>query len=174
MTAAKLNRIDPEDLSSNPRATLAAWQRYEDLVIQAYQVHPKGWKYTPRMLAPVTFVSRIRDAIRGKIAFDYPSIVSKEQLASWYSQVIFKVIGIDVYIGPKTKLIETLKTSTTTKDTLTFETLTLDEICAFALLLSGGHIQGPIVIQKPPAISSLPNYPNFHTLPRPDGSLVLL
>lgn len=174
MTAAKLNRIDPEDLSSNPRATLAAWQRYEDLIIQAFQAHPQGWTYTPRMLAPVTFVSRIRDAIRGKIAFDYPSIVNKEEIANWFSQVIFKVVGNDVYIGPKTKLMETLKAPTTTKDTLTFETLSIDEICAFALLLSGGQIQGPIVIQKPPSISSLPNYPNFHTLPRPDGSLVLL
>lgn len=172
----KLSRISPSDLSSNPRATLRAWQRYEPIVLAAVAKHPSPFTFTPDSLEPSTFVSRIRDAIRGKIAFDYPSSLSVETVSSWFDEVIFKIINKSVYIGPK----EALKTSpllaAVEKSTdLTFSTLSFDEIAAFALLLSNGRLSGPIVITSPPKeVSLLPSYPNFQPLPRPDGSLVLL
>jgi hypothetical protein len=179
MSAAKLGRIDPVSLADNPRATLQAWQRYEPIVIAAVRKFPLPfvWSPSPHQISCTTVVSRIRDACRGKIAFDYPSSITAEDLARWFSQVIFKVVSRSVYIGPKEQLktvVIPLDAHEEKKGDLVFDDLTPDELNAFALLLSNGRLSGPIILRKPLSQPDVPEYPNFHIIPRPDGSLVLL
>lgn len=172
---AKLDRIDADQLSTNPRATLNSWLRFEQHVKTAMEKHPLATLITPSNLSPETFVSRCRDAIRGKLAFDYPSTLPNDSIARWYSEVIFKVVLKQVYIGPPAQLSSVALAEPNDKVTsLSFDTLSFDELAAFALLLSKGRIAGPVIILSPPPIETLPVYPNLQTISRPNGSLVLI
>jgi hypothetical protein len=175
-TARKLDRIDPALLAANPRANLASWMKYETIVIAAFKQHPKPYIFRPTSLSAVTVCSRLRDAIRGKLAFDYPSEISTVELSLWYGQIVIKSDTEQVLIGPMEEVKVSIQGTAgplKPKD-LTFPELTFEEITAFTLLLSSGRIVGPVLIQKPPDISLLPVRPNVELMNRPDGSLVLL
>ena len=62
------------------------------------------------------FRTRLRDAIRGKITFDYPSEISTPQLANWYSQIVIKYTKEHVYIGPSRGRAKRVKGSWVTKE----------------------------------------------------------
>jgi hypothetical protein len=148
-------------------------------VIAAFTVHPKSYVYRCTTLAPSTVCTRLRDAIRGAIAFNFPILndpFTHSDLARWYSEVIFKYDQENVYIGPVEEIKETLEGGGSVRGeaVLSFPTLEFEEICAFSLLLSNNRIQGPVVILQPPDISLLPERQNLEQLKREDGSLVLL
>lgn len=173
----KLDRVTPEALRANPRATLSAWQKYEQIVQAAMSVHPKPYVYPCTSLKPATICSRLRDAVRGKIAFDYPSVLQTNDVARWFSEVIFKYDLENVYIGPMDKVKEVLDGSGMMQGekALSFPTLSFEQIAAFAILLSTQCIQGPVHIHQPPLdISLLPERPNLEMITRKDGSLVLI
>lgn len=172
----KLDRTSPETLRANPRATLSSWQKYEQIVKAAMELHPKPYVYPCSTLKPTTIASRLRDAIRGKIAFDYPSEVSTVAVARWYSEVIIKFDTENVYIGPMEKVTEVLEGhgSFRGETVMSFPTLLFEEVAAFALLLSNGRLQGPVHIHQPPNLALLSELPNLERITRDDGSLVLI
>jgi hypothetical protein len=172
----KLDNIDPQRLAGNPRATLTSWLKYRDVVIMAMRQHPKPYIYTPTSMAASSVASKLRDAVRGKLAFDYPDPeVSNLDLARWYSEIVVKHDRENVYIGPPEEVKTTLIGATPNSATeLTFPTLSFTEVSAFVILLSGSRLSGPIKIMQPPDISLLPNLPNVEILTKPDGSLVLI
>lgn len=174
----KLDRIDPVALSSNPRASQAAWLKYRDVVIAAYKHYPKPYIYCPASMTPATVCSRVRDAIRGKLAFDYPeSEVSNGDLARWYDQIVIKHDNVRIYIGQPEEIRSNLighTPSASQSSHLKFPTLTFEEIAAFTLLISSGRLLVSIEIEQPPDISLLPKRPNVEIMPRKDGSLVIL
>jgi hypothetical protein len=176
-TYRKLDRIDATLLSSNPRANVNAWKKYEPIVLTAYKLHPKPYIYRPANMAPSTICSRLRDAIRGKIAFDHPSELSSQDIARWYSEVVIKSDKEQVLIGPPTELAAAIRgtsVGSTKPLDMIFENLSFEELSAFTLLLSGGRLTGPVLVKTPPDISLLPQRPNVEMMKRQDGSLVLL
>jgi len=172
----KLDNIDPQRLAGNPRATLQSWLKYRDVVLSAFRQHPKPFIYTPTSMAATSVASKLRDAVRGKLAFSYPDgEVSDFELAKWYSEIVVKHDKENVYIGPPEGVKRSLTGSTPASTSeLKFPTLSFEEVSAFTLLLSGGRIVGPVLILQPPDLSLLPPRPNVEMLRRPDGSLVLI
>lgn len=172
----KLDRTTPESLRGNPRATLLSWQKYEQIVKAAIEVHPKSYVYPCSSLRPTTVASRLRDAIRGKIAFDYPSELSTNAVTRWYSEIIIKFDIENVYIGPLEKVTEVLEGHGQIRgeSVMSFPTLSFEEVAAFALLLANGRVQGPVHIHQPPDISLLSERPNLEKIQREDGSLILI
>jgi hypothetical protein len=170
----KLSRIDPRLLSSNPRARLQDWQRYESIIVAAMRQHPKPYFCHPTSLAPTTVCSRIRDAVRGKLAFDYPSEVDTASVARWWDEVVVKVFDGAVVIGPQSIVEAKLQEDQSVPKEYFYDSLTLEQVMAFTILLSEGKLTGPIRITNPPDISLLPERNNVEVMPKEDGSLVLL
>lgn len=172
----KLDRIDPQKLATNPRATLQSWLKYRDVVLSAIKQHPKPFIYRPVTMTPSSVASKMRDAIRGKLAFSYPDEnVTDFALARWYSEVVIKHDKENVFIGPPDRVRGTLIGSTPTSSTeLNFPTLSFEEVAAFTLLLSNGRIVGPILVTQPPDLTLLQKRPNVEILTKKDGSLVLI
>lgn len=172
----KLDRTTPESLRGNPRATFVSWQKYEQIVKAAMDAHPKSYVYPCSTLKPTTIASRLRDAIRGKIAFDYPSNLSTDSVTRWYSEIVIKHDTENVYIGPMEKVKEVLEGHGQFRGetVMSFPTLQFEEVAAFALLLSNGRLSGPVHIHQPPDISLLGDRPNLERITREDGSLVLI
>lgn len=176
----KLEHIDPDLLKGNPRASFSAWKKYESLVLAAYRIHPQPYIYRPTNMAPSTVCTRLRDAVRGKLAFDYPielvDAPTSLDLSRWYSEVIFKYDKEQVFIGPP-ETVHGVLTGTQVGNSRTkqmvYESLTFEEVSAFSLLLSGGRIEGPVLIKSPPDLTLLPDRPNTEKMTKPDGSLVL-
>lgn len=176
-TLTKLDRIDRTVLASNRRASLSSWQKYEPIVLAAFRLHPKPYIFHPSNMAARTVESRIRDAVRGKIAFDYPSELSTPDLERWWSQAVVKSDDKQVFIGPPQELQATLSGTATTSTRpadLVFDDLTFEEVSAFALLISSRRVPGPVLVKSPPDITLLPPRPNVELMQRPDGSLVIL
>lgn len=174
---SKLDRIDPTALQHNPRASLLSWCRYEKVTIAAFRQHPKPYIFQPSSLAPCTVASRIRDAIRGAIAFSYPidsGAISTATLSKWWDDVVVKSAGEHVIIGPTKEVMAELQVSREDKRNLSFHDASLDEIIAFSVLLSSGKLTGPVTIFQPPDTSQLPPRANVEVLQRVDGSLVLM
>jgi hypothetical protein len=148
------------------------------MLISAYRQHPRPYVYRPINMAPISVVSRARDAMRGCLTFRYPiehDDISHEDLMRWYSEVIFKFDDEQVYIGTSEKVNSVLTgTESVSDSTLRFTTLELEDITAFEVLLSRGRLVGPIMIQRPPDLTLLPTRENVERLNRPDGSLVLI
>ncbi len=172
----KLDNIDPQRLANNPRATLQSWLKYRDVVLSAIRSHPKPFIYQPVNMAASSVASKLRDAVRGKLAFNYPDPdITDNTLAKWYSEIVVKHDKENVFIGPPDAVRTTL-TGATPYDghEMSFPTLSFEEVSAFTLLLSGGRIIGPVKITQPPDLSLLTKRPNVEILSRPDGSLVLI
>lgn len=174
--SAKLERIDPARLATNPRASLSAWLRYEPIIHAAMRQHPKPYEYTPSNMAASTVCSRLRDAIRGAIAFGYSTNPTTEELTRWWAEVRITFAGNVIRIAPPSADVATALAGGTAPNgtTLSFSDLSFEELTAFHLLLSNGRIPGPVIIAHPPDPGLLPTRPNVEILPRPDGSLVLL
>jgi hypothetical protein len=172
----KLNHLRPSTLSSNPRASLTSYLRFRDTIEAAAGSHPLPHVCIPSSLAPSTFISRIRDAVSGLLAFDYPCSVDKDRLSLWWSEVVVAPDPTNpkaVIIGPKTSVVEKATASVPIPDgMLSFVSLEPDEFAAFCLLLSRGRIQGPVHIKN--AGYTYATSPNVEVLSRPDGSIVLI
>lgn len=175
--SSKLERLDPKVLACNPRCRLDAWRKYEPVVLAAYAKHPMTYSYTPGNMAVSTVVSRIRDAIRGCIAFKHPTSVSHDLLAAWWDEIVIKHDDTTVHIGPEVAVVSTLEGHTPTKDSdFTFDSLSLEEVAAFTILLSTNRLRGPIIVRQPPNISLLlqNERPNVELMLQSDGQLVIL
>lgn len=116
-----------------------------------------------------SIVSKIRDAVRGAIAFNYVDDV--ESLRDWFDKVEFRIFGAGLVIGPKeTRKVEPLKEK---KTGYKFTALSLDELNAFALLLATEKIVGPVEVESCIATYQSP-YPNCFAQYQPNGTLLLL
>lgn len=173
----KLDRIDPATLQHNPRASLAAWSRYERIAVAAFRQHPRPYTCRSNTHAASAVATRLRDAIRGAICFGYPIAngeISTADLTSWWGETIVKPCSDHVIVGPPKAVIEEMQISREDPRAFSFHDLTLDELIAFTVLLSSGRIEGPVTVYQPPDISQLPPRDNVELLSRPDGSLVLM
>lgn len=171
----KSSSFDPVLLASNPRATLAAWLRFEHIILAAMATHPRPYVFHPNGLSTQTVVSRIRDAVRGAIAFGHCSKQSVENLKTWWAETSVRHINDAVVIGPLKKGEPVPLEGVDKSDTLlSFTALSLEEVMAFQLLLSTGRLSGPVIIKTPPDLSLLPSRENVEILPREDGSVVML
>lgn len=179
---SKLDRLDPATLIGNPRATLPAWLKYESLALQCYLAYPGARVWEPTNHEASTVVTRLRDAIRGCLAFRHPINeayeVTHEDLLSWYGKVIFKTSAGRIYVGPQDKVLAELRGHTVgsaeERKGLNFPSLDFEEVNAFMLLLSRGRLVGPIIVTSPPDITLLMDRPNVEAVTRPDGSLLIL
>lgn len=174
----KLERIDPSLLASNPRASFAAWMKYRDIVEVAYNKHPVPHRFEPANLAAATVTSRIRESVRGAIAFEYPGFCSPADLTRWWSETVVKQNGKEVIIGPAEQVAEAVKvkqaTPSSTSSGYFYDTLDFEQIAAFCCLISGGLIQGPVVVKAPPDLDLLTDRPNVELMKKPDGSIIIL
>lgn len=173
MSLAKLHRISPESLAGNPRATYAAWLRFAPQVRAAMAVHPQTHIIRVISMSPATFVSRVRDAVRGAIAYGHSDIPVAD-LAKWFGEVVIRHDVKDVFIGPKEHKLTDIAVNTIPKTEYSFVSLTTMEYHCFMTLLNNGRIAGPIHIEKPDPRWVDPGHPNVSFVPRPDGSLILL
>jgi hypothetical protein len=174
---SKLDRIDPLTLRANPRATLGAWNRYSSVVLAAYNLHPKVFIFHPTNLAPATVCTRLRDAIRGALAFGFCSEISLPDLQRWYSEVVIKNDDTQVYLGPMDGVTALLKGETRTgssPSSFFFDSLSFEEVWAFVLLLSTGRVAGPVTVKTPPDTSGISPRANVEMVQKEDGSLILL
>lgn len=172
--SAKLSRISMESLAGNPRASLSAWLKYEPVILAAYRLHPKPYSYRPANMAAVTVCSRLRDAVRGCLAFRYSCEVPHDALLVWYSEIKIKHDGTNVIIGPIEKNMDALEGEGSDVPLYSFKELSLEEIVAFSVLISGNRISGPVFIAAPPDVSLLPSRPNVEIVKKEDNSLMLL
>lgn len=164
-------------LSVNPRATLVAWERFSHIVVSAFQASPAPFTYLPTGLSPYSVASKIRDAIRGKLAFDYPCVIDNDVLTKWWEGVVVTNTKEKVTIGPRKRDLPAVDGTVHGDAAFIFDTLPFPELDAFELLLSTGRIKGPILLTKPPigveeGVNSI--YPNVERIFRPDGKLILL
>lgn len=175
-TTSKLDRIDPNQLRGNSRCTLSAWQRYEPLVSAAFAMHPRTYVWSPQNLAPSTVASRLRDAVRGCLAFGYDTSMPLTDLARWWSEVVVKHDDQTIYIGTQERVLARLRGEdfgpTNAAPGYTFPTLSFEELAAFQLLLSTNKLVGPVIIDSPPDITLLPPRPNVEAVQK-DGKLIL-
>lgn len=177
MPKNKLAALDPVDLSSNPRATLQAWLNYQSVILQAVSRHPLPFTFAPQNKSPQTVVSRLRDAVRGCLAFGYDisdTAVTQESLLRWYAEVVFKFDKDLVIIGPPERLRDRLHINEQTHDSrYHYPFLTFEEIAAFQLLLSTGKISGPVIIDTAPDMTLLPSRDNVEMTLNDKKQLVL-
>lgn len=170
---SKLDRLDPETLKDNPRATHAQWQRFEAIVKSARMAFPTSWEYPIHGLTPNTAASRLRDAIRGAIAFNYTT--NTHELLEWYKKIHITHSSTHLIIRPT----DMPKTSPAVQAVLSdefpfsFDTLDQTEYDAFGTLLNSGRIIGPVHMKHAPAMLQR-GWMNVEVIPRPDGSLILL
>lgn len=172
--SAKLSRISMESLAGNPRATLSSWLKYEPVVLAAYRQHPKPYSYRPANMSSATVSSRLRDAVRGMLAFCYSCEVPHDALLAWYSEVKIRHDGTNVIIGPLEKNPSQLEGEGSDLPLYSFKELSLEEIVAFTVLISGNRISGPIYIASPPDVSLLPIRGNVEIVKKEDGTLMLV
>lgn len=171
---AKLSRISMESLANNPRATLSSWLKYEPVILAAYRQHPKSYSYRPANMAAVTVCSRLRDAVRGLLAFKYSCEVPHDDIQRWYSEVKICHDGTNVIIGPIEKNMDQLEGEGSDVPLYSFKELSLEEVVAFSVLISGNRITGPVFVASPPDVSLLPSRPNVEVVKKEDNSLMLL
>jgi hypothetical protein len=168
-------KLELRSVSNNPRCTLAAWQRYAPSVLAAYWASPEPYIFKLPGFSVQSVVSKLRDAVRGKLAFDYPCPVSNEALASWWADTIVKPYGDEVYIGPRpVKQTEPIEPESKNKNPYFFRTMSQRHAAMFAELLNAGLVQGPITIRRveaDPDISSMFNVDLIHL---PDGTLQII
>lgn len=171
----KTLHLDPTSLAANPRASLPAWLRYSDIVLRAYNTRPHKFTYIPTSHSTASVASKLRDAIRGKLAFDYPFSVPNDALKEWWGNVVVTFDKEKVYIGAPEKRTIEVHGSANIIGVLHFTTLSLEELCAFEYLLDHGRIKGPIHIDHPvETFFNTPSPLNVERITRPDGSLILL
>lgn len=170
---SKLLNLDPASLASNPRATLRSWLKYEAIVKAAIALHPRPYVSCPPGLSPNTVGTRLRDAIRGKLAFNFPSTLSNETISNWYGEIIIKYDDKQLYIGPPQVVTELLAGTSTSQDSQSYDAPSFEAVSALQLLLSTAMLRGPITITNPPDCTLLPDRPNVVLIPREDGSLIL-
>lgn len=172
---SKLSSIDSSTLASNPRATLSSWLRYEPIAKAAFLSHPIPYVYTPTSLSPSSVCSKLRDAVRGAIAFSYPGFCETPALARWWSEVVVSHDREKVFIGPPQRSLPAIDGSVHNDWAFCFDRLSEAEFSAFELLLNSGRIKGPVMIHHPLAsFSLLPLCDNVERIHRADGKLVLL
>lgn len=171
--ASKLSRLSAALLSSNPRCTERAWRRFEDVVQAAYAQRPQAYYFCPTGLSVESTMSKLRDAVRGKLVFDYISSVSAEDLASWWEETVVRRHGDKVYIGPSDK--KDFAPMTPAPSGLVFDTLTESELNAFCVLLNSGRLQGPITVKSGwEQWSGVPHtYPNVELIHKANGITLL-
>lgn len=171
---SKLDRIAPDTLAGNPRATLAQWKRYSHIVHKARELDPRPWEMRLVGLAPATAASRLRDAIRGAIAFHYTD--DTDGLMRWYDSVIITHTSTHLIIRSKDmpKTVPEVKAVLDEQYPFQFDTLALDEFHAFGVLLQTGRIVGPVHIRRPHADQLESHWPNVEIIPSRDGSLLML
>lgn len=173
---AKLDNLDPNRLASNPRATERAWLRFSNLILAAYRQHPRPYLYAPQNTKPSSTVCKIRDAIRGALAFGYAdNLIAREDLTRWWSEITVTSHLANVRIGP-TQLPSAppLEGEASSTNGLSFASLTFEEICAFTLLLGNGRLSGPIRVKQPVDLSLLTDRLNVEVITKEDGSVILL
>lgn len=173
---SKLDNLTPSALSSNLRASISSWQRYERIVERAFHVHPQQFVFTPTLFSPATVASQMRDAIKGAIVFKYPTTLSENDLVRWFSETTIRHDKEKVYIGPRKKEKVTCEITEERETELSFQTLSLNELNAFILLLGNERIKGPVVVRKCDALRlhEVPPHPNVEIITKPDGSIILL
>lgn len=176
-STAKLNRIDPIALASNPRATEGCWQRYKPVVDVARARFPQPYLYRPTSHAPSTVVIGLRDAIRAAIAFGFVGSEEEVQsLSDWFGSVVVKQLDEHVFIGRRGDIPGAAATTAQgySADIQTIAQLTFEELCAFTLLISNGHLRGPVKVLQPPDLSLAPERTNCEIVRAADGSVTLL
>lgn len=174
MSTSKLNRINPKTLASNPRADYKSWVRYESIVLAAIQKHPMPYVYRPSNMAASTVSTRLRDAIRGAIAFGHSDKISVSDLSRWWSETTVSTENGAVIIGPLGEAVASSVNGTSSDSGYVFSTLSFDELYAFCTLLNNSRIEGPVTVQHCPRLPPLDDFPNVEEIRRDDGSLILL
>lgn len=170
----KLTRVSAESLKGNPRATYAAWQKYEPIVKEAYSLHPQGYTFKPHNMASATVSSRLRDAVRGAIAFEFCSTIDVQDLARWFDEVIISHTVDSVYIGPKVRSVTAVNVSEVGAEPvrLHFPETTFR---AYATLINSGEV---LTLVFAPPIGYDPNvlaeeYPNVSVMLNKQGNYTM-
>lgn len=171
---SKSARLSRDSLISNPRATFTAWKRFENIVQAAMQQYPRAYIFKPVTLSNTTVVSRLRDAIRGAIVFEYTDYTN--QLANWFDEIVIKEYSDgQVFIGrPDLPAVDPIASENVKAEGYVFDSLSFEELSAFCILLNTNRIEGPIKVGRPPDISILPDYTNVHITTHNDGSITLI
>jgi hypothetical protein len=135
--------------SSDPRFSLAAWQRYEDTVAAWLQVYPSAHIFAPSNLSLETAIARLRDAVKAKLQYMYPSHVNHNALASaWPNVVVTRDRNIPglVRIGPPQGKVLTLTTALppVQRDGITVIDPNVDVLDALCLLVNAGVLSSEI------------------------------
>lgn len=136
------------------------------MVEDAVAAYPEVFKAKPSNRTPGTVASQIRDAIKGAIEFEYPTAIGTARLREWWSQVVVRVHGAEVWIGPAalvSQRVESIKPITgeavafnVSAPTTKMEYVTELELDALILLLSTNRLSGPVRIQGNHTTKPLP------------------
>lgn len=119
-------------------------------------------------------MSKLRDAVRGKLVFDYASSVTAENLAPWWAETVVKRVDEHVYIGPPDQ--KDFAPIAPKPEGLVFDSLTATELDCFAILLNNGRLQGPIIVKThwEGWLTLTHTFHNVELVQKRDGTLTLL
>lgn len=146
----------PNDLSESN------FRRYETLLTQAILAFPTETQFSiPSGTAPTTFVARMRSATLSLRRFGWPTTVDTSKLVAIAGQysIAFDSTTIPPSVwfrikhraGRPSHLINEARTITQTNSSpllaqKVWKNITPDELNSLCILLHGGHINGPIVV----------------------------
>lgn len=158
--------------SSDPRFTLEAWHRFEGVIEAWLAAYPAPYIFKPDNLSVETVMARLRDAVKAKLTFGYPSSVVDHQILTqrWADVVVTRARGLNghVRIGrPEGRVKLALVTEGKSTTTLSLVAPTLEVLNAACVLLNAGVIATEISVTDCPAPlydwlnrAGLPAYPN--------------
>lgn len=177
--------MNPED----PRFTLAAWQRYELHVAAWMDVWPLDYSFSPNELALETVRTRLRDAVKAKLHFNYPSSVVDHELLKqrWPGVVVTRHRTQKGYIriGPNEGRQKINLTSSTLSlahknEALIVQSPQLSDLIAVAHLLNRGILVGEVLVQDYSQVvlqgltHELTRFPNVEIVEQTATSFIML
>lgn len=107
------------------------------------QTFPKPLKFHPKNSSTCSIATRLRDAVRFFLDSNWQSYVDREKLREIRPKIIFDYDETHVYVKPRFLEVEVEKNSTVV--TIKCSNPSLEEVLAFALLITNRRIKAQII-----------------------------
>lgn len=134
-----------------PHLSEQVFRQYEKQIHTIITSYPRSVSFKPENVSLETFSCRLRDAMRSHITYQWPSAVDPQQLKTVRANlVVLKRDGM-VIVRSKDDTSDKQTGVIASQDTAgevpyVCENLTLAELHAFATLLGGRRITGPVKV----------------------------
>lgn len=124
------------------------FRRYEKVIKRICDTYPSPFVFRPVGLSAETVCSRLRDAIAYYLVSRWESEISRMKLAEVRAKFVFTQDGIRVKAALPDPLKFDFQDLGNAKSTAFVENPTLDELLAFALLITNKRIKLQVIFQN--------------------------